>query len=368
MEKRTNTARWIEKSARWRIDVQRDGIRRSFFSSKRGRTGQREANARADAWIAAGAPEDYRGARCDKLLDEYVERLRQTASTNHYRNEESTVRIWIKPILGRIRIDQLTEDHLQRVLDAAGAATSAATGEPLSKKSLQKMRSTLTAFVKFCRRRRLTVLLPEELTISRRAPEREKRILQPADLAKLFESDKTSYYGREISDPLIHAYRLEVLTGLRPGELLGLEWADIRGDMIRVRRSINDRGETTTGKNKNAQRTFALFPLARAELQLQEATGPRVFSITEQKHYRRRWYAYCDYNGIPRVTPYELRHTFVSMIQDLGELETKQLVGHSQSMDTYGVYGHDFGDARRRTAGRLQEIVAEILRSEIRAV
>jgi len=33
-------------------------------------------------------------------------------------------------------------------------------------------------------------------------------------------------------------------------------------------------------------------------------------------------------------------------------------------MDAHGVQGHAFGDARRRTAKRLREIVAEILASE----
>ena len=39
MGRRTNTAAWNGK--RWRIDVQKDGARKSFYSSKPGRTGQR---------------------------------------------------------------------------------------------------------------------------------------------------------------------------------------------------------------------------------------------------------------------------------------------------------------------------------------
>lgn len=363
MDKRTNTARWVEARRHWRVDVQRDGLRRSFFSSTPGRAGQREANEKADAWIAAGAAAVH-DTRCGELLDQYAERLRIAVSYNYWRDEECAIRLRVKPLIGHIKIGQLTQDHLQHVLDVAAAGKSAR-GTPLSKKTLQNLRATLTAFVKYCRKRGLTTLFPEDLTISRRAPVREKRILQPVDLAKLFSSDLTVWRGKEITDPLVHAYRFAVLTGLRPGELLGLEWRDIRDGMVRVRRSINDRGETTSGKNNNAQRTFALYPLAQQELRLQAAAGPRVFPVSDQKTFRRHWYAYCDHNGIPRVTPYELRHTFVSMVQDLGELETRQLVGHSQSMDTYGVYGHTFGDARRRTADHLQEIVSEILASEV---
>ena len=49
MGKRTNTARWTGKM--WRIDVQQNGMRKSFYSSRPGRTGQREANRKADSWL-----------------------------------------------------------------------------------------------------------------------------------------------------------------------------------------------------------------------------------------------------------------------------------------------------------------------------
>ena len=49
--KRTNTAKWVESAQRWQINVQKDGKRKTFTSTKPGRTGQREANAKADAWL-----------------------------------------------------------------------------------------------------------------------------------------------------------------------------------------------------------------------------------------------------------------------------------------------------------------------------
>ena len=54
MGKRTNTAVWMEKQGRWQIKVQKDGERRTFYSTKKGRVGQREANAKADAWLDDG--------------------------------------------------------------------------------------------------------------------------------------------------------------------------------------------------------------------------------------------------------------------------------------------------------------------------
>lgn len=38
--KRTNTAKWVESAQRWQINVQKDGKRKTFTSTKPGRTGQ----------------------------------------------------------------------------------------------------------------------------------------------------------------------------------------------------------------------------------------------------------------------------------------------------------------------------------------
>lgn len=51
MKKRTGTATWREAEGRWRIKVQKNGTQKCFYSNTPGRTGQREANAKADAWL-----------------------------------------------------------------------------------------------------------------------------------------------------------------------------------------------------------------------------------------------------------------------------------------------------------------------------
>lgn len=69
MSKRTNTAQWEAKYNRWRIAVQKDGVRRQFYSSTPGRTGQREANAKADVWLDTGV--NPKGDRVEKLFREW---------------------------------------------------------------------------------------------------------------------------------------------------------------------------------------------------------------------------------------------------------------------------------------------------------
>ena len=81
MGRRTNTAAWNGK--RWRIDVQKDGTRKSFYSSKPGRTGQREANAKADAWLDEGI-----AAKAPRVADAcgaWLREVEETTSSTNYR-------------------------------------------------------------------------------------------------------------------------------------------------------------------------------------------------------------------------------------------------------------------------------------------
>ena len=318
MNKRTNTAQWEEKYQRWRIAVQKDGVRKQFYSSTPGRTGQREANAKADAWLENDIA--VKAGRVENVYQLWIDDLKLTTSTGNWKPVESRWRTWVLPIIGKKKVNTLTDRDLQTIINKAAAAGK-------SRKTLQLIASDLRAFCKYCRKAKLSTFLPEDVQI-------------PAS---------ARYKGKRVHDDFIHAYRFQTLTGLRPGELLGLRWADVQGNTVNVRRSINIHGEETQGKNQNAIRSFVLSGLARAVLEQQRAvTGTResVFEISSELYYWKRWQAYCKANGIDRISVYELRHTFVSVVKTLPEGEIKELVGHSQNMDTFGQYSHALtGDA-----------------------
>lgn len=354
MGKRTNTAKWVESAGRWQINVQKDGIRKTFTSAKPGRTGQREANAKADAWLDEGM--ENGGLRAGKCLDLYVESRRGTIAPESTTTELARINRWIRPAVGKKRINAVTEGDLQEILNKAGK-------KGLAKKSICNIREIIVKWMKFCRKNKYTTLNPEFLEIPKGAPSKEKRILQPDSLKKLFASDQTELRGRMVFDRYIYAYRFAVLTGIRPGELLGLRWADISGDTVFLKRSINKDGRETQGKNGNAKRTFVLTDMAQAVIQAQRqiSGSENVFEIESQSTFRHRWQKYCETNGLQYVSLYELRHTFVSIAKELSDGELRQLVGHSRNMDTYGVYSHDVQNDKHRTAEKLNDIWGKVV-------
>ena len=208
---RTNVAKWYEKYHRWQIKVQKDNERRTFTSSTPGRKGQRECHAKADAWLDDGITD----ARV-KVATLYEE-VKNTTSQSNWRGIQSYFNTWILPAIGHKRMDALVEQDFQTILNKAYAAG-------LSKKTLQNIRGTMMTFLKYCRRKKATTLFPEGLTIPKNAYSKERNILQPDSLKTLFSSDLTMFQGKVQHDRMIHAYRFQVLTGIRPGELLGLHW------------------------------------------------------------------------------------------------------------------------------------------------
>ena len=222
----------------------------------------------------------------------------------------------------------------------------------------------LRAFCKYCRKAKLSTFLPEDIQIPAGARLKGKKVLQPDDLVKLFSIDTTLYRGKRVHDDYIHAYRFEVLTGLRPGELLGLRWADIKGGTVNLSRAINVKGVETRGKNENAVRSFVLSDVARAVLEAQRAvTGQceSVFCLETERRYYKRWKVFCAANGLEPVSLYELRHTFVSVVKTLPEGEIKPLVGHSQDMDTFGQYSHVLTGDAENTARAVNAAFVKLL-------
>lgn len=366
MSERKNEAAWIESRSRWQINVQADGIRRTFSSAIPGRKGKIEAEKKADRWLEDRTISE--STRCGELLDKYLDRVKATTSRANWRPMEYRINTHVRPVIGLKRIGKLTEEDLQAILDDGYSAG-------LSKRSLKNIKSDLTAFLKFCRREKATRLFPESLIINTSAKRSQKKVATLDDIKKLFDSSVTTWRGKLCEDRYIHAYRFLVLSGLRPGEMLGLRWSDIDGKYttIRIRRSLNDYGELTDGKNENARRTIKLSSMASEELkqqrellQSERIISPYVFPYkngqpTSQDTYRSFWKRYRVQNDISAITPYEMRHTFVSVNKEMPEGLKKLVVGHSRDMDTEGTYGHEMAGDLEKAAEYIDAAFRQLL-------
>lgn len=347
--KRTNVAVWHEKYHRWQIKVQKDGVRKTFYSMQPGRTGQRECHKKADEWLDDGIVGDE---KVGKLYDLWLQEIHDTTSETRYIDCESSGRIWILPAIGRKKISAVTEQDLQNILNSAYKAGRA-------EKTIKSIRGTIIQFLKFCRKCNATTLFPENLKIPKMA-KKEKKIMNINDIKKLFAiSDEDEFY--------INAFKFILVTGLRRGELLALQTKrDWTGKTIHVRESINRLDLVTPGKNDNSNREFILSDTAMDVLldQMNLLARKNIKSkyIFPNMHGERIgsnvlyniWRRICARHDIDRVSIHELRHTFISMCKDVPLHLLKLQVGHSPSMDTLGQYGHLVEGEMELTAQKIE--------------
>ena len=76
--------------------------------------------------------------------------------------------------------------------------------------------------------------------------------------------------GNPEEDYYINAYRWQLVTGIRPGEMIARSKADVRDGYVYITSARNRYGEITKGKNENAVRRIKLTPMAEKILQNQK--------------------------------------------------------------------------------------------------
>ena len=161
-------------------------------------------------------------------------------------------------------------------------------------------------------------------------------------------------------------YVLAITTGMRQGELLGLQWRDIDLDAgtLRVNRSVYD-GAITTPKSSAGRRTIRLSKVALAALRqhrlstAKQRICERVFpssrgtTIGHQNLHNSSWKPLLRRAGLPHSTRYhDLRHSCISLLLARGVpiKVVSELAGHADVSITLSVYGHVLPDMQGTAA------------------
>lgn len=362
---RISEAAWIESRGYWQIKVQKDGVRKAFTSSTPGRRGKHEAEAKADDWLERGTSD----MRFQHAWDEFLEWHKTHNGSQNYIKHESAGRLYILPAVGNRKVSMITPSIWQKAIDRAVNAG-------LSRRSCINIRASIIAFLRYARRERWDYipLEADDLRITNSAPPvKEKHVLSRDELKILFSDPTFIHHCKPEVCQFAYAWRFLVATGMRRGELAGLRNEDTYDRMIHIRRSINSLGEETSGKNDNARREFIITGTMqrilddqREFLKKKRIISPWIFpdecgDRADPKHIYTQWKAYCRQHGID-CTLHELRHTFISINKaDMPVELLKSVVGHSLTMDTFGVYGHEVDGDKERAASIMDATLKQFM-------
>lgn len=339
-----NEPKW--DGQRWRIRVMQDGKTHSFSCKTPGAKGRKECTRLYHEWLyGEGSGEKTVNQVAREYLDDI--QARRGKGCEAYVQNECYIRLYVAPVCGSKKISKMTQRDWQAVINGATGTN----GKPLAHKTLKNLRGMIMGIIKFGYQDYQCELLRGELYIPVGHARAEKEILQEDDIKRLLEPSDKWYH------PL---FCFLAITGMRPGEALGLQVDDVLGSSVRIRRAVNARQKITEGKNENAKRIIPIGALARSILR-------KTIRRNEEHKLHTQW-IFCDLNGNPGSqstmrkqwnalkkerdlpgTVYSLRHTFISMMKNvMPEQMIKDIVGHSVSMDTFGTYGHIIeGDSDR---------------------
>lgn len=360
---RAAEATWHEKYQRWQVNVQKDGARRSFYSSNPSKRGKSEAEKKADAWLEHGTEKDV---RYEIAWKEYLEHVKATTKSESYIKAESIGRTWLTGFDKR-RVSMIAPGDFQEKIEAAGTAGR-------SKRTCGNIRAQVIAFYKFCRSKRYPLEDPRPIDVPTNAPVGKRKILQPNAVKVLFTDDTIIRYGKTKHDFFIHAYRFLFLIVLRRGEECGIKDENIKDGVLHLCRAINRLGEETEGKNKNAIRDIVLPPTAIAVIEAQKAMLKKLGVISpwlfpdehgnrlDSNHLYKMWRRYREQHGM-LSNLHEIRHSAISALKsDLPLALMKPRIGHSLTMDTLGTYGHEVDGDAQRTADIMEEVYRRMIK------
>lgn len=329
---------WMEKEKRWSLRCQVDGVQKRFTSSRPGIAGKKEVMKKYRAFMYGETYENLLFSEAWARFLEYI--IDKNGKTESYINLEKYGRLYILPRLQKRMLNTCGLSDFQQCISKA-RRTSGGTA-PLSRRTLRNLKATIMQFVHFAVANGYMEPLRGQLYIPAAAPSTERVILQPDDIARLFDGPANDWY--------INIFRFALVTGLRTGEVLGIQSGDIKNNVLTINRAINCRNQITEGKNQNARRQIYLNKIARKIINENQFRNGRLATPwifcsktggpLSQSTLRNAWLKVAAERDLPGC-PYSLRHTFISLLKnEMPEAMLKSIVGHSASMDTYGIYGH----------------------------
>ncbi len=333
-------------------------VRKYFYGATAQEVQDKLLKARADA--AAGLPIAPERQTVSQFLAAYLDSIRDKVRPRTLERFEGLVRLHIAPALGSIRLDKLSPQHIQRLLDAKIA-------EGLSAQSVVHVRNLLRlAFNRAVRWNmipRNPALLVDVPSI-RRAP---VRYLSLDEAQRLLDAAK--------GERLEALYVVALCLGLRRGEALGLKWDDLDLDAGRltVRRAVQrlpDGVKMVETKTAKGNRTVPLPQFA-----VQALREHRRRQAEERLFAGRRWrdlgLVFCNRSGslldpmtlyrdfrrmltkagLPPMRFHDLRHSAAAFMlsQGVALKVIQEILGHSSLAVTAGFYAH-VGDALKREA------------------
>ena len=309
------------------------------------------------------------GQWLDTWMENYA-KLQVRASS--YKTYQGFIKNHIKPTLGDMPLEKLTAMDLQRLykylLESGRLECTESRNKPkgLSVKTVRNINQMISSALNCAVEQRLIPANPTKGCVLPKLERKEMKILPPESLGTFFEEARRS--------GVFELYYIDLATGLRRGELLGLKWSDIdlTKGIIHVRRQVlRQNGEVVEAplKTKNSYRNIAIGADAIKVLKGMEQKDEYVFpspfggpmSPDSVLHMLQR---VLKRAGLERIRFHDLRHTFsVLALQNGVDVKTlSAMLGHYSAGFTLDTYAHVTTSMQKQAANAVGNFLSGTLR------
>ena len=303
------------------------------------------------------------GQWLNRWLTEYKAGTVRPGTLKSYR---CYIEYYIKPQLGDKQISLLSQQDIQRMyrrLKTEGRIHEhPEMGHQLSDSMVRHIHSTLHAALKDAVQAHVIPRNPTEGTTAPKPNYKPKRILTRAELDAFLKVVEQDEVWRDF-------FQTELMTGLRRGEICGLQWSDFDGNTgtLKVCRTIHSqrKGEYTVGETKTNQgmRTIIL-PHSVTEIlrrRKADAISQWIFpdpvkpeDPVDPNAAYRHMKTLLQRAGLPSIRFHDLRHPYVKHTTKIFSLRLMDFQAQA------------YPDARRKTRGACQLLRVGQSRSPVR--
>lgn len=311
------------------------------------------------------------GEWLDVWHKEYLGPIKETTATQY----EYQMRVNVKPYIGDIKLQKLTTPMIQKLYRER-------LEDNLSPKSVKNLHGMLHKALDQAVRCRYLKFNPADACQLPRVEKKEMMVLSEDHyLYEFLEEIK----GKPHED----LFFVDVFTGMREGEILGLTWdcIDFKKEIIHVDKQLKRKqgnknvyffDTLKNGKKRVVAPAPDVFKVLRnvkkeqAENRLkhgEEFHNPDNLVFTDEygKHigaecllkcFKRRVAAI----GIPEMRFHDLRHTYatLSLQNDVDPKTVSESLGHATVAFTLDVYGHVTEKMQKESANRMQSYIENL--------
>ena len=315
------------------------------------------------------------GEWLDKWLDEYMIFTIRESTLDSYR---AMVKNQVKPFIGGKQIASLTTADMQKfynkIKKEGRVREHPIHGKTLADSMVRGVHMMLHEALDVAVRERLLVKNPTNGTTVPKCNYPEKQILGDSQLETFLEAIK----GEEYWDAFFY---VEVMTGLRRGEICGLKWQDINFEenKLQVKRSVSVKkgGGVSIGETKTETgvRSILMPPSVADVLQNRKQTAITEWVFPNFMHPEqpispatayRKLKIILKHAGLPLIRFHDLRHTFATHATH-GGVDPKTLagiLGHTNASFTLDTYTHVTSDMQKAASNIVGNIMQNIMIKE----